>query len=147
MGYVLFVTSPTSIDLIVFERLLQTTVSASSIEQLCRKHKVKVRQGIYGLAIVIWLMIYQRLNGKRTLSSAVQFLARQAVHWQRWPSVGRRIREGRISIVSSPAPPQNYESFGVADLNGDGKLDIWTTDDGVTIYSILGNGNGTFQAP
>lgn len=85
------------IDLKVFDRLLQTTVSASSIDQLCRKHKVKVRQGIYGLAVVIWLMIYQRLNGKRTLSSAVQFLARQAVGWQQWPSVGKRIREGRIS--------------------------------------------------
>src|SRR5271169_1652654 len=90
-------TSPTSIDLDLFERILQTAVSASSIDQLCRKHKVKVRQGIYGLAVVIWLMIYQRLNGKKTLSSAVQFLARQAVHWQQRPSVGRRIREGRIS--------------------------------------------------
>lgn len=97
MVYVLFMTSPISIDRDLFEAVLQTAVSASSIDQLCRKHKVKVRQGIYSLAVVIWLMIYQRLNGKRTLSSAVQFLARQAVHWQRRPSVGRRIREGRIS--------------------------------------------------
>ena len=52
-----------------------------------------------------------------------------------------------VEVVSSPVPQQNYESFGVADLNGDGKPDIWTTDNGVAIYSILGNGNGTFQAP
>lgn len=97
MVYVLYMTSPTTIDLIVFDRLLQTAVSASSINELCRKHKVKVRQGIYGLAVVIWLMIYQRLNGKRTLSSAVQFLARQAVHWQQRQEVGKRVREGRIS--------------------------------------------------
>src|SRR5580704_19737334 len=97
MVYVLFMTSPTSIDLIAFEEVLQSAVSASSIEQLCRQHKVKVRLGTYSLFVVIWLMIYQRLNGKGTLGSAVQFLARQATHWRRWPTVGKRVREGRIS--------------------------------------------------
>src|SRR5580658_4507017 len=91
-------TSPTSVDLLHFERLLQTAVSASSLDQLCRKHHVRVRQGIYSLAVVVWLMIYQRLNGKRTLSSAVHFLARQAMHWQRRPKAGKRVREGRISL-------------------------------------------------
>ena len=90
-------TSPVSIDLASFERLLRTTVSASFIDELCQKHKIRLRKGIYGLAVVVWLMIYQRLNGKRTLASAVQFLARQAVHWQRRPGVGKRVREGRIS--------------------------------------------------
>jgi DDE family transposase len=42
-------------------------------------------------------MIYQRLNSKRTMSSAVQFLARHADHWQQQPHVGKRVREGRIS--------------------------------------------------
>jgi hypothetical protein len=42
-------------------------------------------------------MIYQRLNSKRTLSSAVQFLAREALHWRRRPQVSKRIGEGRIS--------------------------------------------------
>jgi len=90
-------TSP-SIDLTTFERVLQTALSASCIEQLCRKHNVKIRQGIYGLAVVVWLMIYQRLHGKRTLSSAVQFLACQAVYWQGQLEFGKRVREGRISI-------------------------------------------------
>lgn len=76
-------TSPVSIDVDIFERVLQTTLSVSFIDQLCRKRKVKVRAGNYRLAVVVWLMIYQRLNSKRTLSSVVQFLARQAPHWRR----------------------------------------------------------------
>jgi hypothetical protein len=91
-------TSPTSFDVVMFERLLQTAVSASSIDELCRKHDLKIRRGIYNLAVVVWLMIYQRLNSKRTLSSAVHFLARQAVHWQRQPHAGKRVVEGRISL-------------------------------------------------
>ena len=76
-------TSPVSIDLDTFERVLQTTVSVGFMDQLCRRRKVKVRAGIYSLAVVVWLMIYQRLNSKRTLSSAVQFLAREALRWRR----------------------------------------------------------------
>src|SRR5437588_7202256 len=98
MGYVLFMTSPTSIDFIVVERFLQTLISASCVDQICRTHKVKARQGIYNLAVVVWLMIYQRLNGKRTLSSAVQFLARETVQWQGRCKAGKRVREGRISV-------------------------------------------------
>lgn len=90
-------TSPSSIDVDTFERVLQTTVSVGFIDQLCRKRKVKVRAGIYSLAVVVWLMIYQRLNGKRTLSAAVQFLAREALHWRRRGRQSRAIREGRIS--------------------------------------------------
>lgn len=91
-------TSPESNDLSVLERLLQEAVSVSFLDQVCRQQKVKVRQGIYGLAVVVWLMIFQRLNGRRTLSSAVQFLARQAVQWPSRPEASKRVREGRISI-------------------------------------------------
>jgi predicted HAD superfamily hydrolase len=84
-------TSSNSIDLDVFERILQMTVSVSFIDQLCRKRKVKIRRGIYSLTVVVWLMIYQRLNSKRTLSSAVQFLAREALHWRRRPQVSKRM--------------------------------------------------------
>lgn len=86
-----------SIDVSMFERILQATASASSIDELCRKHNFKVGRGIYTPAVVVWLMLYQRLNSKRTLSSAVYFLARQAIHWQQEPQVGKRIREGRVS--------------------------------------------------
>lgn len=90
-------TSPTSIDPVLLEQLLRSAVSASFLDQLCRRHKVKLRHGIFGLSVVIWLMIYQRLNGKKTLCSAVQFLARQAVHWQQERTAAKRVREGRIS--------------------------------------------------
>jgi hypothetical protein len=90
-------TSPDSLDPVLFEQMLQAAASASAIQQLCRDQNLRVRRGIYSLVVVIWLMIYQRLNGKRTLASAVNFLARQAVHWQELPDVGKRVREGRIS--------------------------------------------------
>ena len=76
-------TSPNSIDFDTFERVLRTIVSVDFLDQLCRRHKVKARPGIYSLAVVIWLMIYQRLNSKRTLSATVQFLAREAPQWRR----------------------------------------------------------------
>lgn len=90
-------TSPVSIDLDTFERVLQTTVSVGFIDQLCRKRKVKVRAGIYSLAVVVWLMIYQRLNSKQTLSSAVQFLANEALHWRRRHAARRAVPEQQIS--------------------------------------------------
>jgi putative transposase len=90
-------TSPASIDVDAFERVLKTTVSVGFMDQLCRKRHLKVRAGIYSLAVVVWLMIYQRLNGKRTLSSAVQFLAREALHWSRCHSRSRGLAEGQIS--------------------------------------------------
>jgi hypothetical protein len=45
---------------------------------------------------------------------------------------------------------QYYGTFGIADLNGDGKADFWTLGNagdnlGTAIFSILGNGNGTWQ--
>src|SRR5579862_8519890 len=97
MSYVLFMTSPVFTDLVMLEQLLRDVIPASFLDQICRQHKVKVRQGIYSLAVVVWLMIFQRLNGKKTLSSTVQFLARQAAHWQRRPEFGKRVCEGRIS--------------------------------------------------
>jgi putative transposase len=90
-------TSPNLIDLCVFEQVLRTVAPAAFLDQLCREHDLKCRRGIYTLTVVIWLMIYQRLSGKGTLSAAVQFLARHAVHWQNEGKVCKRIREHRIS--------------------------------------------------
>ena len=73
-------TSPVSLDLTMFERVLHIAASASSIDQICQKHGCKGRRGIYSMVVVAWLMIYQRLHSKGTLSSAVQFFARQAIH-------------------------------------------------------------------
>jgi hypothetical protein len=93
-------TSPTSLDLTLFQRILRTVASATAINQLCQEHSYKARGGIYNVAVLVWLMIYQRLNGKGTLSSAVQFLARQAMNWQTGPHTSKRVREGRISTAT-----------------------------------------------
>src|SRR5260370_27416606 len=86
-----------AVDGMLFEGLLQTAASGSAIDELCREHGWKVRRGIYSLVVVIWLMIYQRLHGKRTLSAAVQFLARHADHWREQPHAGKRVGERPIS--------------------------------------------------
>lgn len=90
-------TSPIAVDLDVLERILQSTVSVSFMEQVCRRRRVKVRRGIYSLTVVVWLMIYQRLNSKRTLSATVHFLAREACHWPQRPQNSKPKDECRIS--------------------------------------------------
>ncbi len=90
-------TSPNSVDPGLFERVLRSAAPTAFLDQLCLEHNLKFRGGIYSVAVVIWLMIYQRLNSKGTLSSAVQFLARHAVHWQAQENAPKRIRENRIS--------------------------------------------------
>src|SRR5262252_6494669 len=97
MTYVLYMTSPNSFDPILLEQILQAAAPISALEQLCCQQQVKLRRGIYSLVVVIWLMIYQRLQAKRTLAATVHFLGRQAMNWRQWPEVGKRIREGRIS--------------------------------------------------
>lgn len=90
-------TSPTFFDFGLFEQVLRTAASLTAIHQICQKLKLKPRRGIYRIPVVIWLMIYQRLNSKRTLSAAVHFLARQAVHWQDQPDACKRVVDQRIS--------------------------------------------------
>src|SRR5438445_13707991 len=60
--------------------------------------KLKVRRGIYRIPVVIWLMIYQRLHPKGTLSEAVHFLARQSLHWKDQPDVCKPILLQQISV-------------------------------------------------
>jgi hypothetical protein len=43
MSYVLYMTSPNTVDPILFERMLQTAVSASALDALCQEHGWKVR--------------------------------------------------------------------------------------------------------
>jgi hypothetical protein len=91
-------TSPNSLDSVLVMEILQAAASPAAIQEIAQKHGVKARRGIYSLVVLVWLMIYQRLNSKRTLSSAVQFLARHAAQWREQPCFCKRIREGRISM-------------------------------------------------
>lgn len=93
-------TSPNYKDLALFEQVLRTAASINAVDELCQKLKLKLRRGIYGIPVVVWLMIYQRLHCKGTLSEAVHFLARQAVHWTDQPDICKRISLGRISTCT-----------------------------------------------
>jgi hypothetical protein len=53
-------------------------------------------------------------------------------------------------IVMPLVGASNYSTVGAADLNGDGKIDLWalgTLSNGAGIAALLGNGDGTFQSP
>src|SRR5438046_10599855 len=101
MVYVLYMTSPNSFDPILFERMLQTAVSASAVDELCREHGWKVRRGVYSLVVVIWLMIYQRLNSTRNRTADDRVLVLHAGYWLIQPHIGKRVSEGRISTRTS----------------------------------------------
>ena len=67
-------TSPNYKDLVLFEQILRTATSIHAVDQLCQRLKLKAHRGIYRIPVVIWFMIYQRLQSKGTLSEAVHFL-------------------------------------------------------------------------
>src|SRR5437764_41608 len=91
-------TSPNFENLVLFEQVLRTVASISADDQLCQELKLRARRGIYRIPVVIWLMIFQRLHSKGTLSTAVHFLARQAVHWKDQPDTCKRISLQQISV-------------------------------------------------
>jgi hypothetical protein len=90
-------TSPKFLDPVSLLHVLQRAASPAFFDQLYRENDLKVRAGIYGAAVVVWLMIYQRLNSKRTLSSAVHWLARNASSLQPQSQLCKRILQERIS--------------------------------------------------
>jgi putative transposase len=55
-------------------QLFQKAAPPSFFQQLCEEHGYEFRQGVYSLAVVVWLMIWQRLQGNRSLAAAVQCL-------------------------------------------------------------------------
>jgi hypothetical protein len=63
--------SPDSFQLL---RLFQKVAPASFFRQLCDENGYDFRQGVYSLTVVVWLMIWQRLHGNRSLAAAVQYL-------------------------------------------------------------------------
>ena len=65
-------------------------------DQLGRDEVRASRHGVYSLVVVVWLMMYQRLNGKGTLSSTVQWLARNSAQLQPFNDC-KRSRTANIS--------------------------------------------------
>lgn len=63
--------SPDQLQLL---RLFQKAAPRSFFLELTRKHGYRFRDGIYSTAVVVWLMIWQRLQGPRNLEAAVQHL-------------------------------------------------------------------------
>ena len=79
-------TSPNTFQLF---RLFQKAAPAWFFRELCQKHGYGLRQGIYSASVVVWLMIWQRLQGHRSLTAAVQYLVQCDVkdlqtNCQRW---------------------------------------------------------------
>jgi hypothetical protein len=73
-------------------------VSSGLLQEIEARHGLHRRLGIYGVAVVLWLMIWQRLQPRATLSRAVRELVlgpgRQLL------SPCKRVREGRISTAA-----------------------------------------------
>ena len=89
-------TSPTSVDPADLWRLLQKACPEERTQALCREQDYKLRRGIYSILVVIWLMMYQRLNSKRSSSSAVQWLVRNAASFH-GRNACKRVRSAHIS--------------------------------------------------
>ncbi len=85
----------TSPDLLNVLCLYQRVLPAGFIEYLTEQAGLPVRRGIYSVAVVLWLMIVQRLQPKGTLASSVQHLVQGTVD-SLLPNC-KRVREKRIS--------------------------------------------------
>jgi len=62
------------LDQLQLLRLFQKAAPRSFFLELAREHGYRFRDGIYSSAVVVWLMIWQRLQGPRNLEAAVQHL-------------------------------------------------------------------------
>jgi putative transposase len=75
--------------------LYQQIVGAGLLEYLQKQAGTKIKRGVYGAQVVLWLMMLQRLQSRGTLASAVQLLIQGAAEPM---LVGcRRVQQKRIS--------------------------------------------------
>ena len=75
--------------------LYRRVLTEGTVEYFQRQAEMKIRRGIYSAAVVIWLMILQRLHPSGTLSTAVQLLIQGA--GKPFLQNCRRVRRRRIS--------------------------------------------------
>jgi putative transposase len=76
-------------------KLYEQTVGAGVVQYLEKQAGVQHKRGVYSAAVVLWLMMMQRLQGRGTLASAVQMLLQGAAGPLLHPC--RRVRRKRIS--------------------------------------------------
>ena len=87
-----------SADTFQLLRLFQKVAPAWFFHSLSRKHGYVFREGVYSAAVVIWLMIWQRLQGNRSLAAAVQHLLQGGA--QDLVSDSKRWTEAKVSAAT-----------------------------------------------
>ena len=95
MLYVLSMSTPDAVP--IFELYGRWVVSSGLLERIERQLGEHRRRGIYSLVVVLWLMIWQRLQPRGTLSQAVRQLNQGAGRSLLSPC--KRVRECRISAA------------------------------------------------
>jgi hypothetical protein len=79
----------------VLELYRRWVVSSGVLEQIQKQMEMRSRRGIYSLVVVVWLMMWQRLQPRGSMSQAVGQLVQGG---NRSLLTGcKRVREGRIS--------------------------------------------------
>lgn len=79
----------------VLELYGRWVVSSGVLDRVQKELGIPSRRGIYSLVVVLWLMIWQRLQPRGTMSHAVRQLVQGAGRSLLSPC--KRVREGRIS--------------------------------------------------
>ncbi len=82
----------------IFNLYGRWVVDRGVLEQIESELGERRRQGIYSLPVVLWLMIWQRLQPRGTLSRAVRNLVQGNA--RSLLSNCKRVREGRISAAA-----------------------------------------------
>jgi hypothetical protein len=59
-------------------RLFQRVVPPWFLRELCQRDGYRFRQGVYNAGVVMWLMIWQRLQGNRSLEGLYSTFYRAA---------------------------------------------------------------------
>jgi putative transposase len=79
----------------IFDLYGRWVVSSGVLDQVRVQADIRSRRGVYSLAVVLWLMIWQRLQPRGTMSQAVRHLVQGS--GQALLPACKRVRQNRIS--------------------------------------------------
>ncbi len=79
----------------IFDLYGRWVVSSGVLDRIQEQGEMRGRRGIYSLTVVLWLMIWQRLQPHGTMSHAVRQLVEGG--GRSFLTSCKRVREGRIS--------------------------------------------------